>query len=104
MSPDAIIGIVGVVVGTILGAIFSDLGSRLKECREEKQLSKSVRKIVSIEIDQNIDLIKRKWEILNRPAGGDDLLGVTSEESKYRAIAYFKQRRVTRYIDLPLPK
>lgn len=57
----AIIGVVGIVIGTILGFVLNEIARWWREKRAEKKQIRAVRTMLSLEIDQNLALLRDFW-------------------------------------------
>jgi len=55
----------GIIIGTFLGFALSQLGHYIKEKRVDKRQKQSVRKIINLEVEHNIKLLKEYFEMLN---------------------------------------
>jgi len=88
---EAIIGVVGTLLGTVVGFFLSERGTKRREERNEKRQAQSVRTMVSMEIDRNLELLEESWREVNDTPESDD-----DQEARKRVLA-------RRFIELPLP-
>ena len=58
---EAIVGVIGVLLGTALGFGLNEYAGRKQEARTEKMQVRSVRTIVSLEIEENLRLLWQFW-------------------------------------------
>lgn len=59
---DAAIGIIGTLSGTLLGFVLSTIDNRWREQRTERRQAQSVRLLVGLEIQQNLESLERLLE------------------------------------------
>jgi hypothetical protein len=81
----------GVIWGVILGFSLNAIATWLQEIRAEKRQARAVRTLLSLEIDQNLEILRDFW---NKMKGVDDSGQSTSKD--YLRLAL-------RLIELPLP-
>jgi len=79
------------LIGTILGFALNELATRLRENRTERKEARAVRTLLSLEIDQNIALLKEWW--------GE----VTEADSPEEDPDHYRRVVANRLIELPLP-
>ena len=56
------------IIGGVFGFVLSEISTRRRELREEKQRALSVRTIVSLEIDRNLESLREFWQRV-KPGG-----------------------------------
>jgi hypothetical protein len=70
-----LLAIITTIIGGVFGFVLSEISTRRRELREEKQRALSVRTIVSLEIERNLESLRSFWKVI-RPEGAE------SEENK----------------------
>jgi hypothetical protein len=63
-----LLAIVTTIIGGVFGFILSEISTRRRELREEKQRAISVRTIISLEIDRNLESLRSFWKAV-KPGG-----------------------------------
>ena len=69
---EALIATVGTIIGTILGFFLSEWSTKRREDRNEKKQAQSVRTLVSLEIDRNLNLLRDYWPQVEQAADPND--------------------------------
>jgi hypothetical protein len=59
---DAAIGVIGTLGGTFLGFLLSTIENRWREQRTERKQVQSIRLLIGLEIQQNLELLEHFWE------------------------------------------
>jgi hypothetical protein len=65
----ATLGIITTLIGGVFGFLLSEISTRRREVRQARALSESVRLILGLEIERNLDSVKTVWEAISGPAG-----------------------------------
>ena len=87
----AVIGVFGAILGTVIGHFLSERAAKNRESRLEEKQVRSVRTLISIEIDHNLSLLKKFWKKISSE-GIDE----QDQERKKRILA-------GRLIESPIP-
>jgi len=88
---EAIFGVIGTMIGTILGFVLSEWAARQREKSTEKRQTRTVRTMLSLEIDQNLNLLRDFWSKVRQ----------VDESEQDPNLA--RSRLARRMIELPLP-
>lgn len=91
---EAIFGVVGTILGTIVGFVLNEVATRQRERRLKKGQIQAVRTILSLEVDQNLAVLRDFWNKVNQVDRVDE-----SEQDP--ELAHLRLAR--RLIDLPMP-
>ena len=87
-------GIIGILIGAVLGFFLSELGTKRREEREDNKLAKSVRMVISLEIDRNLKGLKEFWPLITQPEGSGE-----SEETESKN----KSKYAYKFATIPFP-
>jgi len=101
---EALIATVGTIIGTILGFFLSEWSTKRREDRNEKKQAQSVRTLVSLEIDRNLNLLTDYWPRVEQAADpNDDAQGRKIKlASKFIELAFPEWKREILDSQLPL--
>ena len=95
---EALIAVIGTLIGALVGFMLSEWGTSRREKRNELKVAQSCRTIISLEIDLNLELLQDVWPKVITPIPGIMSIDEQSKQELLR-IAFAKK-----FIEVPFPE